>query len=462
MAADRFTLPFQQLLTATPTVRVGHKLKFYASGTSTPLAVYTDSALSAGSSTTVTLNALGQPDVAIFLQNLAYKVVCTDENDVEIWTADPVYGAQFSTVAQVQTVLGTPTGQLAGTQGSVGVPASMAWDATNSILYVCTATGTSLTAVWTAINASTAAAVVPAPQGRLTLTSGAPFPSVDTATSTVYYTPYCGNLVPIYNGASFVPLSFSELSLGLVGSHSSDTIYDVFAFNNSGVVTLVTGPAWTSSTAGSGSRGTGAGTTQLTRISGLYVNTVSMTGRNGSNTYSIGANLATYLGSILIAASAGQINCHAGYGTARQWGVWNAFNRLPIVLREGDPALTWTYGTIAWRAANNNANNKITTFCGLAEEHIDVTYITISSATNLEYETAIGVNSASAPTAFNSTAGTTVLLNTPQVVHYTLSARIGVNTITALESVESFLGAPSNATLFGTELAMELKAQWNG
>ena len=44
MAADRFNLPFQQLLTATPTVRVGHKLKFYASGSATPLAIYTDSA----------------------------------------------------------------------------------------------------------------------------------------------------------------------------------------------------------------------------------------------------------------------------------------------------------------------------------------------------------------------------------------------------------------------------------
>jgi hypothetical protein len=112
--------------------------------------------------------------------------------------------------------------------------------------------------------------------------------------------------------------------------------YYVFGFPNSGVPTLVTGPAWNSSTAGSCSRGTGAGTTELTRLAGYWVNNVSMSARNGTTTYSVGANLATYLGSIFIDGTAGQVTCHMSWGQSRKWGVWNAFNRQPLDLKTGD------------------------------------------------------------------------------------------------------------------------------
>lgn len=49
---------------------------------------------------------------------------------------------------------GSPTGQLAGTQGSATTSASIAWDYTNSVLYVCTTTGTTSTAVWSVPTAS--------------------------------------------------------------------------------------------------------------------------------------------------------------------------------------------------------------------------------------------------------------------------------------------------------------------
>jgi hypothetical protein len=114
------------------------------------------------------------------------------------------------------------------------------------------------------------------------------------AATPVFYTPFTGNLILIYNGSRHVPTEFTELTLDLVSAHAVNAIYDVLVFSNNGVLTAVTGPAWTTATAGSGARGTGAGTTQLSRLNGYWVNTVSMTGRNGSSTYSIGANLATY------------------------------------------------------------------------------------------------------------------------------------------------------------------------
>lgn len=45
-------------------------------------------------------------------------------------------------------VSGNPNGQLAGTAGSVNTHAQLAFDYTNGLLYVCTTTGTSSTAVW--------------------------------------------------------------------------------------------------------------------------------------------------------------------------------------------------------------------------------------------------------------------------------------------------------------------------
>lgn len=461
MAADRFTLPFQQLLTATPAVRSGHKLKFYASGTATPLAVYSDSSLSVSIGTTVTLNSLGQPDTAIFLQNLAYKVVCTDNNDVEIWTADPVYGAQFSTIAQFQPVNGSPNGQLAGTAGSAGVPASVAWDYAGNILYTCTGTGSASTAVWTAINASTAAAVVPAPQGYLTPTSATPIiPSDVTGASAVYYTPYTGNVVPIYSGSAFVPTTFSELTLTLAASHAANTIYDVFAFNNSGIVTLVTGPAWTNSTSGAGARGSGGGTTALSKLQGIYVNAVQITGRNGATTYTIPANTATYLGSILIDGSAGQVTCHRSWGQSRKWGIWNCYNRAPLYLKCGDSTASWTYATPnVLRPVRNDTANKVSVFCGLAEESVDVGCASYVGVDQLGASAAIGWNST---TAASGQIGTIDLTSSGNAFSTALRAEhlnppvLGRVDVTALESCTGLV------TFFGTEIKMLLSAQWRG
>jgi hypothetical protein len=173
-----------------------------------------------------------------------------------------------------------------------------------------------------------------------------------------FYTPDQGALAPIYNGSSFIPTEFTELSLSLAASHTLNTIYDVFVFSNSGVLTLVTGPAWLNSAPGLGARGSGGSTTRLTRIKGFKVNAVSIACRDGATTHNIGANLATYLGWIYIDATAGQVTCHRSYGQSRKWGIWNAFNRRRLYLKAGDSTATWVVaGTSFGPAIRQQSHN---------------------------------------------------------------------------------------------------------
>lgn len=62
-------------------------------------------------------------------------------------------------------------------------------------------------------------------QGRLTLVSGNPVPLAATISSTIYFTPYIGNLIGIYNGSSSVwsQIPFSELSLPIQNTQNGTT-----------------------------------------------------------------------------------------------------------------------------------------------------------------------------------------------------------------------------------------------
>jgi hypothetical protein len=468
--AGRFFNPYPQFFNSTPAVYSSGVLRFYASGTSTPLSVYSNEGLSSGAATSITLNSAGRAAVDIFLQDLEYKVTLEDSSGNIIWTADPVSSRDSSYVAKTLTGSGSPNGSVAGTAGSSSVLPDFYWDYTNSILYVCTTTGTTLTAVWTAVNASAATPAVPPPQGRLTMTSGTPIISSSvTGGSSVYYTPYNGNLIPIYNGASMVPTEFSELTLSLVASHASGSIYDVFVFSNAGVMTLVTGPAWAIATAGSGSRGSGAGTTQIARVKGVWTNAVSMTARNGSTTYTVGANLGTYVGSIYVNDGIGQVTCHVASGQSRKWGVWNAYNRVPIVVKMTDATASWSYNSATVRQSQASASNTLATFCGLAEEYAELGFNQlISSLTNAStsgVKVGIGVNSTTTISGFagnqalSNAAASNITLQTTLRAYHAIAPSLGVNNVNSLESSQN---GTTNNTYYGGEDQMLLTAVWRG
>lgn len=76
------------------------------------------------------------------------------------------------------------------------------------------------------------------PGGRLTLESGVPVSTTDqTAKTTIYYTPYVHNTIPLWDGSRWVPVTFAETSEAL-GTLTSDLEHNVFAFLSSGVLDL--------------------------------------------------------------------------------------------------------------------------------------------------------------------------------------------------------------------------------
>lgn len=324
--------------------------------------------------------------------------------------------------------------------------------------------------ILSSIPTATTAGTISPPQGYLTLLSagsGGPIQNADVIASTsVYYTPYVGNQVPIYNGVAFVQATFSELTLSLTGAFTASTIYDVCVFSNNGSPTLVAGPAWSTSTAGAGARGTGAGTAQIQRIQGFWVNAVQITGINGATTFTIAANLCTYVGSILIDGSAGQVSSYVTWGQSRKWGVWNAYNRATIQMLAGDSTASWTYNTNTVRQSNGSTANQITVFTGLAEEPVTSSFtqkVGHSVAGDL-LQIGIGVNST---TTFCGLVGNFGQATVGVGVGYVLSPTSTCLTVPALgvtniNMLENNLTGAGTGTFSGTSPLMQLSVRYRG
>lgn len=83
--------------------------------------------------------------------------------------------------------------------------------------------------------------------GRLTLETGVPVSSSDQlAKTTVYFTPFIGNKISLYNGSSSWDIvNFTEKSVAVPSN--TNTPFDIFGYNNSGVLALEA-LAWTNDT----------------------------------------------------------------------------------------------------------------------------------------------------------------------------------------------------------------------
>lgn len=320
---------------------------------------------------------------------------------------------------------------------------------------------------------------LPKPQGRLTLASNTPVLTGDAVSSTsLFWTPYEGLWTPIHNGTTLVPQQLSgQLTLALTSSLSANNIYDVFLAYNSGAPVIGFGSSWSASggsiTAGSCARGTGAGSTALARFLGLWTNANSMsltynTG-GGNVTITVPANQGFYLGSIFIDSTAGQLTDHLSWGQNRKKGVWNCFNRVPLVLQGGDNTSSWAYVTATIRPANNAAANVLTSFTGLAEEEIAALYqdyLSMSgTTTTCGGQVGVGWNNAAAfsgtqGNAGFSTSGPTINAAATPAGYYTAPPSLGINNIYALETVNA--GASNGFNGHGTQGNMLLQATWRG
>jgi hypothetical protein len=317
--------------------------------------------------------------------------------------------------------------------------------------------------------------VLQRPQGYLTLTTGTPVITADvTSVSSVFYTPFEGDRIPIStDGVTFKMRQFTELTLALVSNHLLNTIYDIFLFDNPsspGQNIIGTGPAWTNSGGGTGARGTGAGTTELQKVHGLWTNKNSMTARNGSTTYTVPANEGTYVGSIYIDGVAGQVSNYISFGQSRKWGVWNAYNRQPINMQCGDSTSQWTPPSLSTiRASNGNTNNKITIFSGLPEETVkaDFSQFLQSQASSSSNTPAIGIG-LNSTTVFsgleaqlgNNNSTTTSTIGATVTAKLLVAPFIGINVLQQLEEAQ---GAAAISNIFnGGSSNMNMSAAWRG
>lgn len=325
-------------------------------------------------------------------------------DSINVWFADD------SRVAKLFTFAGNPNGAVTGIAGNPAAetPADVIWDSTDQVIYVSNG-GTS----WTPVNQS-----LPTPQGYLTPVSMVPIATGDVVgAATVYWTPYFGNLCPVFNGSSFQVFSFSELALALApGSQLAGGVYDVFAFDNAGVLQVGFGPSWLtgavagSVTPGSCARGTGAGSTQISRLNGILVNTNAITLNNGATSYAgIAASQCTYLGSVAVDGANGQVSFYRSWGGGsgtpiRKWGAWNYYNRAPIKMQQGIASPTgWSYASTTFRQSNADALSAIMGFVGVAEEIFTSNFsqtVQVNNPATGSAKIGIGLNSTTATSAY--------------------------------------------------------------
>ena len=175
------------------------------------------------------------------------------------------------------------------------------------------------------------------PQGRLTTESGVGVSTSDrTSQSTLYYTPFSGNGIWLYDGTIWQPYNFTERSLSLSGLTSGKN-YDVFLYDNSGTLTLELSAAWTSDTTRADA---------LTTQDGVYVKS--------------GATTRRYLGTIRTTGTTTTVD-----SLAKRF-VWNAYNQSMRNVRRNETAgASWTLNSTTIRQANANAANQVEVVCGL-------------------------------------------------------------------------------------------------
>lgn len=217
------------------------------------------------------------------------------------------------------------------------------------------------------LNGQTGAlALIVFPQGRVTLTSATPvLTATVTGATTVYYTPYTGNVVPIYDGTNFVPTAFAEVSQATTDNTKSpaavaaSSVYDLFCWTDSGTNRCTRGPVWTNAT-------TRSAGTALVRVNGIYLNNASIT--NGP-----AASRGTYVGTI---ASNGSstidyiLGASASGGTAAVLNVDNMYNRVLIQTSVTDSGAGYAYPSITVRQARASAGNQASFVIGQPESSV--------------------------------------------------------------------------------------------
>jgi hypothetical protein len=296
----------------------------------------------------------------------------------------------------------------------------------------------------------TPATVVQPPGGRLTLTSGKPVMTLDvTGASSIYYVPYNGQQVPIYNSQTgvfgLVDMLGPGLTLPLNSSQQTQNgLYDIFAETIGGSIELCAGPAWSGS-----SRAVG-----ISQVSGIWVNSAEMTAcYNATVARDCPQFQCTYLGT-MFATSNGQTSQQFGpnsvaYGAGNCLCLYNAYNQVEVTSQSLDSNAAYTYSG-SWRATDPPSppapinSNRVSVVDGLGQMAISAK---LSDAlTDTGQIPSIGIN-------LNSTSATPGLIassaSTSQGTYETTLVHPPVQGHWYVQAMESTSGSGTNATFGG-------------
>lgn len=209
--------------------------------------------------------------------------------------------------------------------------------------------------------------------GRLTLTSGVPFTADDvTAATTVYFSPFLGNKISLYNGSRWVLYSFRETSVAVPSTTNKS--FDIYGYANSGALALET-VNWTNNTTRA---------TAVTTVDGVHVKSGDATRR--------------YLGTGRTTASTGE--AEDSYLRRFLWNYCNRRKRIVMVKEAENPGNYWGYQSATWRRANGNTANRIELVAGLEESFLNLTVhgsVDGGGDTNAQAHVAISEDSTSTP-----------------------------------------------------------------
>jgi len=280
------------------------------------------------------------------------------------------------------------------------------------------------------------------PQGRLTLQTLTPvMTTTQSAKTTIFYTPYVGNKVPIYDGTNMVMTTFAELSVATTDTTKSPAaigaskVNDWFVWSDAGTVRIGHGPDWTSDTVRS------AGTA-LVMVNGILLNNASIT--NGP-----AASRGTYVGTTRSNASS-QLDwifgATAAGGTAAFLNVYNAYNRTPVTTSVKDNTATWTDATFVMKPLNaagvgSGLNNRISWVDGLQQSFMQAMigcYITMPPGGGY---VALGLNS----TTVESIGAAVGNAGTSTICAEAIAPQLGFNFVQGLQAASS-----GTATFYGT------------
>jgi len=245
------------------------------------------------------------------------------------------------------------------------------------------------------------------PQGRLTLQSNTPVMTTTQAAKTaIFYTPYVGNQIPLYNGTSMVMTTFAELTVATTDTTKNPAaigaskVNDWFIWNDSGTIRLGHGVDWASDT----TRGAPAA---LTMINGILLNGFTIT--NGP-----AAQRGTYVGTTRSNASS-QLDWIIGGtgagGVAAFFGVWNCYNRVDVSAQIIDNTASWSYTSLTFRQKNASPGNQVSFVAGLNEDAVQVIASQCVQADGTGVTGIIGISIDSTTTTYGSAQEGTAFTN---------------------------------------------------